>query len=385
MGKMNLMNVLFSPLAVLILLAASVPSVSGQQAFQMHSDRIADLVRSYPGKTWPVLDSPEQAGWSKEKLKIARQYADSIGSAAVMIVQGGVVVDQWGDLARKFNSYSMRKSMLSALYGIYVGEGKIDINQTLEQLGIDDSPPALTKEEKQARIVDLLRARSGVYHPALFETATMKANRPTRGSHAPGTFWFYNNWDFNVLGTIFEQKAGLSIGKAFEQRIATPLQMEDYRAEDVYYIRGPESIHPAYPCHISSRDLARLGLLYLRHGRWGNQQIVPESWVGKLSQPGEALGQYHGFDIGGYEYLWWTEADGKHFPGVDLGGGSFSARGVGGHFVVVIPARNLVIVHRVNNGDDQHEVVTYQQFGHLLKLILDAQTAPAPTAGQPVP
>jgi CubicO group peptidase (beta-lactamase class C family) len=354
--------------------------VLGQQAAGTPTKQVpsaADLMRSYPGETWPVLDSSQQADWSNEKLKLARQYADSIGSAAVMIVQGGVVVDQWGDPAKKFNSYSIRKSMLSALYGIYVGEGKIDINQTLEQLGIDDNPPSLTKEEKQARIVDLLRARSGVYHPSLFETSTMKASRPARGSHAPGTFWFYNNWDFNVLGTIFEQKAGLSIGKAFEQRIATPVQMEDYRAEDVYYVRGPESIHPAYPCHISSRDLARFGLLYLRHGNWRNQQIVTESWVGKLSQPGEALGQYHGFDIGGYEYLWWTEADGKHFPGVDLGGGSFSARGIGGHFVVVIPARNLVIVHRVDNGDDQHEVVTYQQFGHLLKLILDAQTVPA--------
>ena len=333
---------------------------------------MADM-QGYPGKSWTVLDSPEQLGWSREKLKIAREYADSIHSAAVMIVQGGVVVDEWGDLGKKFNSYSIRKSMLSALYGVYVGEGKIDINQTLEQLGIDDSPPALTKAEKQARIVDLLRARSGVYHTALFEPAYMKETRPERGSHAPGTFWFYNNWDFNALGTIFAQKAGLPLDKAFEQRIATPLQMEDFHAEDVYYVRGPESIYPAYPSHISSRDRARFWLFYVRHGRWGDRQIVPGSGVDKLSQPGEALGQYKGYDIGGYEYLWWTEAGGKLFPGVDLGGGSFSARGIGGHFIVVIPRQNLVIVHRVDNGDDQHEVVNVEQFGHLLKLVLDAQ------------
>jgi len=333
-----------------------------------------ELIKAYPATNWTVLDNPEDAGWSSSKLQLARQYADSIQSAAVMIVQGGVVVDQWGDTAKKFNSYSIRKSLLSALYGIYLNEKKIDITQALEQLGIDDNPPSLTHDEKQARVIDLLRARSGVYHTALLEPPYMKATRPQRGSHAPGTFWYYNNWDFNTLGTIFEQGSKLSIGKAFEQRIASPLQMEDFRAEDVYYVRGPESIYPAYPCHISSRDLARFGLLYLRRGRWGNQQIVPESWVEKLSQPTEALGQYNGYDIGGYEYLWWTEVNGKHFPGVDLGGGSFSARGIGGHFVVVIPARNLVIVHRVDNGDDQHQVVTWPQFGHLLKLILDAQT-----------
>ena len=101
---MNIMNVLFNRLAVATLLLASVAPVSGQQTSPTHSDRVADLVRSYPGKAWPVLDSPQVAGWSNEKLKVARQYADSIGSAAVMIVQGGVVVDQWGDVAKKFNS-----------------------------------------------------------------------------------------------------------------------------------------------------------------------------------------------------------------------------------------------------------------------------------------
>ena len=332
-----------------------------------------DTAQVYPGKTWTLLNSPERLGWSREKLKIVRRYADSINSAAVMILHGGLVVDAWGDLAKKFNSYSIRKSMLSALYGVYVGEGKIDIDLTLEELGIDDNPPALTKAEKQARIVDLLRGRSGIYHAALLEPAYMKENRPPRGSHAPGTFWFYNNWDFNALGTIFERAAGLSIGEAFEQRVAAPLQMEDFHTDDVYYVRGPESVYPAYPNHLSSRDLARFGLLYLRRGRWGDQQIVPKSWVDKLSQPSEALGQYRGIDIGGYEYLWWTEAEGKLFPGVNLGRGSFTARGIGGHYLVVIPRRDLVIVHRVDNGDDQREVVNSKQFGHLLKLILEAQ------------
>ena len=56
----------------------------------------------------------------------------------------------------------------------------------------------------------------------------MKKNRPARGSHAPGTFRYYNNWDFNVLGTIFEKRTGLKIGEAFYQRIAKPIGMQDF-------------------------------------------------------------------------------------------------------------------------------------------------------------
>ena len=125
-------------------------------------------------KSWRYTSSLEAARWSGEKLVAAHEYADLIHSSAVMIVQGGEVVDQWGDIDKKISSDSIRKSLISALYGIYSAEGVIDINQTLEQLGIDDSPDPLTKEEKQARVVDLLRARSGVYHLVDFETDLME-------------------------------------------------------------------------------------------------------------------------------------------------------------------------------------------------------------------
>ena len=110
---------------------------------------------TFRGKSWQPLSSSERAKWSAEKLAAAHAYADadSIHTSAVMIVQGGKVVDQWGDIDKKITSYSVRKSLLSALYGIYSAEGVIDINQTLEQLGIDDSPDPLTKEEKQSRLL----------------------------------------------------------------------------------------------------------------------------------------------------------------------------------------------------------------------------------------
>jgi CubicO group peptidase (beta-lactamase class C family) len=338
----------------------------------------------FPGKSWEHVSAVEKSGWSKDKLAAAHAYADSIHSAAVMIAQSGEVVEQWGDVDKKITSYSVRKSLISALYGIYDAEGVVDINQSLEQLGIDDSPDPLTKEERQARVVDLLRARSGVYHPVDFETSLMKKNRPARGSHAPGTFWYYNNWDFNALGTILEKKTGLKIGEAFYRRIAKPIGMQDFQPDDVYYLGGPTSVHSAYMFEITARDLARFGLLYLRQGHWNKQQIVPEAWVEKSTHANEML-QVNGQDVGGYEYLWWVEYGGVHFPEVSIPG-MFSARGVGGHYLLIIPSLDLVIVHRVDNEPPakdskivaemtDRDFVTKAQFGHLVKLILDAQTA----------
>jgi CubicO group peptidase (beta-lactamase class C family) len=346
------------------------------------------VLDTFPGKTWRQIPSLEKAGWSKEKLAAAREYAnaDSIHYSAVMIVQSGEVVDQWGDIDTKIDAYSVRKSLLSALYGIYSAEGVIDINQTLEQLGIDDSPEPLTKEEKQARVVDLLRARSGVYHLVDFETASMTRNRPARGSHAPGTFWYYNNWDFNVLGTIFEKKTGMKIGDAFYQRIAKPIGMQDFQPGDVFYFGGPTSIHLTYQFEITARDMARFGLLYLRHGRWNEKQIVPEAWVEKSSHANEMV-KSNGTDLGGYEYLWWVDYGGVHFPEVSLPG-IYSARGVGAHYLFIIPTLDLVVVHRTDNDPPVRDAKTIAEisnrgsvstdraeFGHLLKLILDAQTA----------
>jgi hypothetical protein len=153
----------------------------------------------YPGESWQKATTPEQLGWSSEKLAAARAYSERIGSAAVMIVDDSIVVDAWGDATRKYQCHSMRKSLLSALIGIHVEEGHIDLSKTLEELGIDDTEPSLTATEKQATIADLIKARSGIYHAALGEANSMKANRPERHSHAPGTFWYYNNWDFNAV------------------------------------------------------------------------------------------------------------------------------------------------------------------------------------------
>ena len=322
----------------------------------------------FPGQQWEKWVKPEEAGWTTGGLKKAKDYTQSLKTSAVMIVQGGKVVDEWGETKRPFKCHSMRKSILSALYGPHVLDGKIKTSSTLAELGIDDNEPSLTDSEKNATIGNLLKARSGIYHPALYETKSMAARRPDRGSHLPDSFWYYNNWDFNALCTIFENQTGRGIFEEFEGRLANPLGMQDFiREEHTQYVTGKDSVHPAYPFTLSARDLARFGLLFARGGKWNDQQIIPEGWVI------ESTRSYSITDRGGgYGYMWWVGANGNFYPEVTLPDGSFAAHGYRGHKVLVIPQWDLVIVHRVNTFEAEGSVST-TNFGRLVKLILEAR------------
>ena len=114
----------------------------------------------------------------------------------------------------------------------------------------------MTKTENQAAVGDLIKARSDIYHTAFYETKRMTASKPLRGSHAPGTFWHYNNWDFKTLGAIYQQETGEDIFEIFDSRIAKPLQTRDYAPEDGAYISGWQPEHSAYPFRVSARYLA---------------------------------------------------------------------------------------------------------------------------------
>jgi CubicO group peptidase (beta-lactamase class C family) len=343
------------------------------------SDLSHNIVENYPGAAFETT-TPEAAGWSVEKLAEAKSWSQQIApTAAVMIIQHGLVVAEWGDVAVKSNLHSVRKSLLSALIGIAVEEHKIDLNATMGDLGIDDNAPSLSPAEKTATVADLLKARSGIYHAALYETPGMARLRPARGSHPPGTFWYYNNWDFNALGTIYERATGDWIFSALQNKLARPIGMQDYQPGDGEYFRGEASEHPAYPIRMSARDLARFALLYLHDGRWKDRQIIPSAWVRESTQSySQALpAQETGY---GYGYLWWIGFPNNNgAPTVNVPPGTFAAMGAEGQYAFVIPAYDLVIVHRINSdvpigtmpGQRKPEP-TIQQLARLLWLLLSA-------------
>lgn len=326
----------------------------------------------YPGETWEQTEKPEDLGYSSEGLAKAREFSEGLNTAAVVIVVDGVILDQWGEITTKYIVHSIRKSFLSALYGNYVRNGTIDLDATMEDLDIDDLEPSLTELEKSATVRDLLKARSGIYHDAAAESPGMKALKPKRHSHKPGTFWYYNNWDFNALGTIFEQRTKKDIYEAFKRDIADRIEMEDYRPEDGIKSGTPESIHRAYHFRMTARDMARFGLLMLRKGNWDGKQVIPEDWVEESTRP-HSDARLYGSDA--YGYMWWVAEDGhkyKHMPGVNLEEGTYSARGYGGHYIFVIPDRNMVVVHRVNTYI-RGNFVPAGAVGKLLRLIFEAK------------
>lgn len=318
-----------------------------------------------PGSEWEPLD-PAASGWSADRLAAAEAASHQIGSTVVMVIHHGAVVAQWGDVAAKTPLASVRKSLLSALIGIAVAEHKISLCSTMAELGIDDNAPSLTETEKTATVRVLLQARSGIYHPALYETSAMAAARPARGSHAPGTFWYYNNWDFNALGFIYEKATGEKIFDAFYRRIAQPVGMQDFKPGDGHYIDGPDTRFPAYVFDMSARDFARFGLLYLHGGNWNGTQVVPEEWVKASTRP------YSDTESGGYGYLWWTgdSASGKTQE-IGFPKGSFWAEGHLGQYAVVLPALDLIVVNRVD-GDETKRTVHKRQMAQLVQMVVDA-------------
>jgi CubicO group peptidase (beta-lactamase class C family) len=314
--------------------------------------------------TWETIANPESVGWSTEKLQDAYEFSKDMDTAALMLIYQGQVLYHWGDLTRKYWVHSCRKSFMSALYGIHIDEGTIDISKTMADLGIDDNPPSLSDIEKTATVQMLLQARSGIYHPAAAEAPSMKARRPERYSHAPGTFWYYNNWDFNALGTIFEQETGTKIFENLKERIADPIGMEDFEVSDGQYQYESLSIHPAYPFRMSARDMARFGLLFLQNGVWNGDQIVSEQWIKESTTLYSDTG-----NGGGYGYMWWFTGD-QVLDNLDEG--SYYASGYNGHYIFIIPDMDLVVVHRVNT--DTSDSVSSLEFFYMIGLIVDAKT-----------
>ena len=332
-----------------LLLGCAIPSVA--------EDR-------FPAADWDHI-APETAGWSSQRLQQAEEWSRRIGSHSAIVVYRGAVIAAWGDTAAKIPLYSVRKSLLSALIGNAVERGDLNLKQTIGMLGIDDNEPSLSTEEKSATVQNLLEARSGVYHAALYDTPEMAAQRPPRNSHKPGTFWYYNNWDFNALGAIYEHAVRSSIFDAFQREIARPIGMQDYVTSDGEYVAGAASVYPAYPFNMSSRDLARFALLYLHKGKWRDRQVVPSHWVEESTQPYTQSGYGPG-----YAYLWWTGfLDPSVAASVRVPPGTFAAWGNGAQYAYVLPDDDLVVVHRTILGSS---TAGLREFGRLLWLVLDA-------------
>ena len=321
---------------------------------------------------WALSGCTKEADkiWDMNKLSKVIDYAKEIESFALMVQSDGETLTAFGDVIQATRVHSIRKAILSAL--VFQHLDKIDLQATLADLNIQDYPIPLTELQRTAKVIHLLKSTSGINHPTGSQVGSMQANRDNllgQEPNVPGEKWAYNNWDYNVLTTIFEQETGLTIAEAFSRGIAQPLGIKDF--EVFYRTDTTLSMHSKAGIRLSARDMAKFGQLYLNRGKWRGREIIPAEWIDKIStdytrtvnQSDERYG--HG-------YLWWVPAD------VYAGGipkGSYIATGAWGQRIVVIPEWQTVIVHKTMTEVPAKERirVSSSKFERLIRLIADAR------------
>ncbi|WP_051540898.1 serine hydrolase [Ahrensia sp. 13_GOM-1096m] len=266
---------------------------------------------------------------------------------ARVVMKGEKVIFEDGPTSQLMNTHSIRKSLLSLIYGIAVERGLIELDKTLADLGIDENTP-LTDQEKRATVRDLLMSRSGIYLPAAGEHDSQITDRPERESHEPGEYFFSNNFDANALGTIFIQETGYEIGAFMEEFLANPLGLQDFDANNVimgdpWFWPSKDTQHLQYYIYMSARDMARIGAMVAQNGHWAGRQIVPQDWIeltttshSNLEESHVPIQRYSGFG-----YQWWVQEE----------TGTVWADGYGEHFLMIDPAYDLVLVERNFSGN----------------------------------
>jgi len=337
-----------------------------------------------PGRAWERI-KPEDAGYSSKRLDALKGYLATIDTTAMIGVKRGKVVFEYGDATRSVPLASVRKSLLAILYGRYVANGKINLDATLEELGIDDVG-GLLPIEKRAKVRDVITARSGVFHKNVNPNGGDDLwTAPPRGTQQPGSYFLYNNWDFNVAGYVFEKQTGMDIFDALQTELAEPIGMQDFdRGLQKKEADDPTlSKYPAYRTELSARDMARVGQLMLQNGKWDGKQVVPADWIKTITSlvtPLEQLNpptrrRYANGMLWGYGYLWWVWDD-HHTDGPFQG--AYTADGTGGQYITVLPALDLVVAHTALPGEpgQARRAVSAQQYHTALQQLMYAVCFP---------
>ncbi|MEO1140437.1 MAG: serine hydrolase [Pseudomonadota bacterium] len=280
-------------------------------------------------------------------------FLDDTTTTGLLVVHDGTIVHEdyrlGADETSKFTSWSVAKSVLSALIGIAIEEGHIESPDAL----ITDYVPNLGGSGYEGvTIEDALTMSSGVAFDEDYDTPWSDVNRLFYALAAgtplvetlamlervrePGTYNDYISSDSIALGLVLEA--------------ATGMPSEDYLATRLWQPMGAESpafwstgrAGPVLPfCCLNAtlRDYARFGRLFLAGGVRGETQIVPRDWVAVSTrptaprlEPGDNPASFWTF---GYGYHWWVPENPKN---------EFVAIGIWGQYVYVDRANGVVIV-----------------------------------------
>lgn len=293
---------------------------------------------------WPLSHKYNQLPLNK-KLDELHEELESV--AFLVIKDDSILHEQyWKGYsdASLSNSFSMAKSMVSALVGVAIKEGKI---KSVEQ-PVGDFLPAFQKGDKaKIRIKDLLRMSSGLnweesyINPlsmtteAYYGTDLKRIINRLKAVAAPGQKWSYKSGDTQVLGFVLQAATGKSLSDYAEEKLWKPMGAV-HDAE--WSVDRPDGIEKAYCCFFSNaRDFARLGRLYLNDGIWNGDTLVPPAYVKASLTPNGLVKAEGGGKVDFYGYQWWLMPD---YNGQDV----FYARGILGQYVIAIPEKNIIMV-----------------------------------------
>jgi CubicO group peptidase (beta-lactamase class C family) len=312
----------------------------------------------FPTRGWPTGTAAGADHIALEtavaQLTLAVGRAGTPDTRALLAVQGGrVVLERYAPgfgPASRFRSWSMAKSVTQCLTGILVREGRLAL----------DAPapvPAWQREgdpRAKLRLREILQMTTGLDNADGGDGAdslvaklffgdwsldTFAGAERAELTHPPGAHWAYSTATSQILSGIVGRTIGggrAGVRDFAEHELAAPLGIQSLVLE----FDAAETMLGGGYVWASARDWARLGLLYLRDGRWEGRRILPEGWVDftRTPAPAENNGTYGA-------HFWVAGPPGpEQWPTLAPGIEAFEMNGNAGQFVVIVPDRDLVVV-----------------------------------------
>ncbi len=329
------------------------------------------------------MASPEQQGLDPERLALLvgliREGEQYPRLHCLLIVRNGyLVLEEYfgGWRAERLHMLqSVSKSFTSALVGMALdrGEFKGEDEKILDFFPNRDDIANLDERKKSICLKDLLTMRSGTdYHESGSDSPHHQLNRLERGwdkfyldrpmLRQPGIRFLYDSGGVILLSSLLKNRTGMHADEYAERYLFTPLGIE----QKIWIKNREGHPHTGGGLNLKARDTAKFGLLYLRNGRWGDKQIVPESWVK------ESIRKHVDFGVRtqgtvGYGYLWWILAPD---PDGDGRQSIYAAMGFKAQYIFVIPEHDMVVVVNgdTRSGVDQRKPIEFL-YSHILPSV----------------
>lgn len=296
----------------------------------------------FPTADW-LISSPEAQGMDSAELAalFARFSQPQFNLDSLLVVRHGQIIAEAyaPPYAQELphQMWSASKSVISALYGILLRDGYLDSLDTPVLSFFPDRTFDNMDANKEAMTVrNLLTMASGLqcdmFYPGspgdamfLSDDWLQFALSMPMGS-VPGTEFHYCNPNVYILSAILTQLTGKSADEFAATTLFAPLGITTHQWES-----SPQGISAgASGLHLTARDMAKFGYLYLNGGKWEGEQIIPADYVAdSLSTQIDP-----GWPDTSYGYLWWNISS----------AGTTMALGRGGQYIVLAPDKDLMVV-----------------------------------------